>query len=61
MRPGARVSDIGLAYEGAQSLALDAAGGLMIRTAMGVLQDSAPIAYQEIDGSSARLSKAVIN
>jgi hypothetical protein len=44
------VSDIRLAYEGADSLALDATGALMIGTNMGILRDSAPVAYQEIDG-----------
>ncbi len=53
VRPGARVSDIGLAYEGAQSLTLDAEGGLLIGSSMGVLKDSAPIAYQEDSGQRA--------
>jgi hypothetical protein len=50
VRPGARVSDIQLAYSGADSLALDTNGGLMIGTGVGILRDSAPVAYQEIDG-----------
>ena len=50
IRPGARVSDIRLAYAGADGLALDAAGELRIQTAVGELRDSAPVAYQERDG-----------
>lgn len=50
VRPGARVSDIKLAYEGAEELALNSDGTLMIRTRIGVLRDSAPVTYQEIGG-----------
>lgn len=50
VRKGARVSDIRLAYEGVKGLVLDASGGLVIRTPVGLLRDSAPIAYQEIEG-----------
>ena len=41
VRPGGRVSDIRLAYAGARRLALGAGGALRIRTALGVLRDSA--------------------
>jgi hypothetical protein len=50
VRPGARVSDIRLAYAGATGLALDARGALRIRTGLGVLRDSAPVSYQRIAG-----------
>jgi Beta-propeller repeat len=50
VRPGARVGDIRLAYRGARSLTMDAAGALRIETPFGPLQDSAPVSYQEIDG-----------
>ena len=50
VRPGASPSDIGLAYGGAQGLALGADGGLQISTALGVLADSAPVSYQDIAG-----------
>jgi hypothetical protein len=50
VQPGARVSDIRLAYEGVNGLALDATGQLLIQTAVGELRDSAPVAYQERDG-----------
>ena len=50
VRPGARVSDIRLAYAGATGLALDARGALRIRTGLGVLRDSAPVSYQRVAG-----------
>ena len=48
--PGASPADVQLAYGGAQSLAVDPEGGLQISTALGVLQDSSPVSYQDIDG-----------
>jgi hypothetical protein len=51
VQPGARVADIRLAYSGADGLLLDGAGGLLIQTPLGVLQDSPPLAYQEIAGA----------
>ena len=50
VRPGARIADIGLAYRGSDGLALDNTGALLIKTDMGVLRDSAPVAYQTIAG-----------
>ncbi len=50
VRPGASPSDIGLAYGGAQGLALSDDGGLQVSTALGVLEDSPPISYQNIGG-----------
>ncbi len=44
VQPGARLENIRLAYAGANSLALDATGELLIDTPLGVLRDSAPIA-----------------
>ena len=51
MRPGARPSDIRLAYAGAAGLSLDESGALSIDTPAGVLRDAAPVAYQEADGT----------
>ncbi len=51
VRPGASVGDIRLAYRGATGLALDRDGGLRVKTTDGVLKDSAPVAYQLIDGT----------
>lgn len=51
VRPGARVEDIRLAYRGADRIALDRTGGLQIETAVGTIQDSAPLSYQEIGGA----------
>ena len=50
VRPGASPSDIQLAYGGADGLALSDDGGLRIATPLGVLRDSAPLSYQDIDG-----------
>lgn len=47
---GADASRIGLAYAGAQSLSLAPDGGLLIETPRGTLRDSAPVAFQSIDG-----------
>jgi len=58
IRPGARFGDIRLAYSGADRLALDANGGLLIHTALGELQDSAPVAYQDIAGARVAVDSA---
>ena len=50
VQPGASPSDIRLAYGGADGLALNDAGQLQISTPLGVLQDSVPVSYQDIDG-----------
>jgi len=50
VRPGARPSDIRLAYAGAAGLSLDDTGALTIDTPAGVLRDTAPVAYQEVEG-----------
>src|SRR3954453_8726880 len=49
--PGAAPSDVQLAYGGANSLAVGADGELQISPAIGVLRDSAPVSYQDIDGA----------
>jgi hypothetical protein len=46
VRPGARVSEIRLAYRGAKRLSLDRQGNLRIRTLLGVLTDPQPASYQ---------------
>jgi hypothetical protein len=50
VRPGARVSEIRLAYRGAKRLSLDSAGNLLVRTPARVLTDTRPLSYQLIDG-----------
>nr|MDP9463107.1 SBBP repeat-containing protein [Actinomycetota bacterium] len=50
VRPGASPADIQLAYGGANGLTVSEAGGLQISTGLGVLQDSAPLSYQDIAG-----------
>ena len=62
VRPGARPSDIRLAYAGTEGLALDDAGRLLIETPLGELQDSPPVSYQEIDGARVPVhSRYVLN
>ncbi|MBE1489405.1 DUF7948 domain-containing protein [Plantactinospora soyae] len=48
--PGARVDDIRLAYRGAEGLATDQAGSLLVDTAVGTLRDTPPVSYQVVDG-----------
>jgi hypothetical protein len=50
LRPGAKVTNIRLAYRGAGALSLDKAGNLLIPTPLGVLRDERPRSYQEIHG-----------
>jgi hypothetical protein len=50
VRPGADPADIRLAYAGANRLAVDNGGALLIGTSLGELRDSAPVSYQDIDG-----------
>jgi PKD repeat protein len=48
--PGADPERIAIAYNGIEGLALNQDGSLAITTALGILTDQAPVAYQEIDG-----------
>ena len=50
VRPGARVSEIRLAYRGPKRLSLDRKGNLRIRTSLGVLTDRRPASYQLVAG-----------
>lgn len=50
VRRGARISDIRLAYDGANRLTLDEDGSLSMETALGVMRDSRPVSYQTIAG-----------
>ena len=50
VHPGARPSDIRLAYAGATGLALDKKGALRIKTGLGTLKDAPPVSYQRIAG-----------
>jgi len=51
LKPGADPARIVLAYSGQENLSLDKDGSILIRTAEGNLTDSAPICYQDINGS----------
>jgi hypothetical protein len=50
VRPGARPSQIGLAYRGARSLRLDPTGSLRIQTPLGSLTNDRPVTYQAVAG-----------
>lgn len=50
LQAGTRVEAVQLAYNGSESLSLDDAGNLQIKTPLGVLTDVKPISYQMIDG-----------
>jgi Bacterial Ig-like domain (group 1)/Beta-propeller repeat len=50
LRPGAKVSDIRLAYSGQRGLSLDEHGNLAIRTRFGLLTDARPRSYQMVNG-----------
>jgi hypothetical protein len=58
--PDAAPSDVQLAYAGAESLAVGADGDLQIHTALGTLQDSAPVSYQDIDGARVPVSSRYV-
>jgi len=45
VRPGARVTDISLAYRGVRRLSLDRQGNLRLGTSLGVLTDARPTSY----------------
>ncbi len=55
LAPGARASEIRLAYTGARHLAITRSGSLAIGTAGGVLTDQAPVTSQARHGHSTRL------
>jgi hypothetical protein len=50
LRRGAKVSDIRLAYAGADGVSLGAGGGLLVKTPLGTLRDARPQSFQLIDG-----------
>jgi hypothetical protein len=50
VRPGASARAIRLAYRGVRLLSLGPSGNLLVATSRGVLEDSAPLAYQRIEG-----------
>ena len=50
VQPGADPRQIQLAYQGADSVTLTAAGRLAVQTPMGGFEEGVPVVYQEIDG-----------
>ena len=62
LHPGARLSDIRLAYAGARSLRIARTGALRIRTGLGLLRDAPPVSYQLISGKRVSVrSRYVLN
>ncbi len=58
VHPGADVSQIRLAYQGADALSLDERGDLVIQAAGGELRDTRPYVYQEIGGRQVEVETA---
>lgn len=54
--PGADAASIRLAYSGIKRLSIGEAGDLRIHTALGIIQDSQPVSYQEINGERVAVS-----
>jgi hypothetical protein len=51
VRPGAEPHRILLAWEGADSLTVDAEGDIVLHTALGLIRQRKPGIYQEVDGA----------
>jgi hypothetical protein len=58
VKPGADPAQIKLAYHGAESLALTAAGALEIKTPITSFNDDQPVSYQEIAGQRVNVPTA---
>jgi hypothetical protein len=54
--PGADPSGIGLRFEGADRIEVDATGALVLYTARGPLRHEAPVAYQPVAGATRRVA-----
>jgi hypothetical protein len=51
VKPGADAAQVGLSFEGADSVAVDAAtGDLLVETSVGVVRQRRPVVYQETNG-----------
>ncbi|OJW80275.1 MAG: hypothetical protein BGO69_05435 [Bacteroidetes bacterium 46-16] len=50
VRPGGKVSDIQLRYDGATNLSLDKSGGLTATTPSGSITEAIPVSYQQTNG-----------
>jgi hypothetical protein len=48
--PGAEYRTIVMSFDGAESIAIDPSGDLVLHTPMGVIRQHKPVAYQELDG-----------
>ena len=54
--PGADVSRIHIAVDGAQGLSLDAGGNLVLQTAVGALTETSPVIHQQVNGQRREVS-----
>jgi Beta-propeller repeat len=60
VKPGARPSDIRLAYDGVTGLSVDGTGSLKIDTDVGTLRDTRPVSYQIVDGQRAAVESRYV-
>src|SRR5205085_3481250 len=51
VRPGADPGAIGLSFQGADQMSLDAAGNLVLHTSGGDVVEHAPVVYQDLGGA----------
>ncbi len=58
VKPGARISDIKLTYQGDRGLSIDKSGTLLIKTPLGELADKRPIGFQYIHGKKTPVAMA---
>lgn len=55
LEPGANLDDIRLTYRGAERLSLDSEGNLRVQTSAGLVTDTRPVSYQELDGEKRQI------
>jgi hypothetical protein len=56
VRPGGKVSDIHLQYNGVENVEIDDKGDILIKTDFGILKHKHPYCYQEINGKKTNVS-----
>ncbi|MGO9095952.1 MAG: SBBP repeat-containing protein [Bryobacteraceae bacterium] len=58
--PGADLSQIRLAYDGVEGIAVDSGGDLVLRTKLGEIRQHSPVVYQQIDGATRKVAAAQV-
>jgi uncharacterized protein (TIGR03437 family) len=58
--PGADLSQIRLAYDGVDGIAVDAGGDLVLQTKLGEIRQHSPVVYQEINGAIRKVPAAQV-